>query len=86
MNDFVRGAAALAALAIAVFFFRYWRTSRERLFCLFGVAFGLLSLNWTLPSLGGPLASHAHVFRFLAFAVIAWAVLDKNRRGDRTRR
>jgi hypothetical protein len=83
VNDFVRGAAAMAALTVALFFLRYWRTSRERLFLLFSVAFLLLSLNWALPALGGALASHAHFFRFVGFAVIAYAVLDKNRRGKR---
>ena len=84
MNDFLRGAAATAALAIAVFFLRYWRTSRERLFLSFSVAFVLLSLNWALPAIGGPLAPHAHVFRFVGFALIAYAVIDKNRRGKRS--
>ena len=83
MNEFVRGAAAMAALAIALFFLRYWRTSQERLFWLFSVAFLLLSLNWALPTLGGALAAHAHFFRFVGFALIAYAVLDKNRRGRR---
>jgi hypothetical protein len=83
VNDFFRGAAAMAALAIALFFLRYWRTSRERLFFSFSVAFLLLSLNWALPALGGTLASHAHFFRFAGFALIAYAVLDKNRRGKR---
>lgn len=80
MNDFLRGAVTMAALAIGLFFLRYWHSSRDRLFLLFSVAFWLLGLNWALISLGGPLAPHAYLFRFLAFVVIALAVLDKNRR------
>ncbi len=81
-NDFLEGAQVMASLSIALFFLRFWRATRERLFVLFSVAFCLLGANWALPSLGGPLAPHAHFFRFLAFVVIALAVLDKNRRRD----
>ena len=85
MNDFLRGAVTMAALAIALFFLRYWRATSDRLFLLFCVAFWLLALNWALASLGGPLAPHAILFRFMAFVVFALAVLDKNRRGRRAR-
>jgi hypothetical protein len=81
--DFLQGAQVMASLSIALFFLRYWRASRDRLFALFSLAFCLLGASWALASLGGPLAPHAHFFRFLAFVVIALAVIDKNRRGDR---
>jgi hypothetical protein len=86
INDFLQGALTMASLSIALFFLRFWRASRERLFAFFSVAFCLLGANWALASLGGPLAPHAHFFRFLAFIVIALAVIDKNRRGDEPRR
>jgi hypothetical protein len=85
-NNFLQGALVMASLSIALFFLRYWRATKERLFALFSIAFCLLGANWALSSLGGPLAPHAHFFRFLAFVVIALAVIDKNRRGDRTGR
>jgi hypothetical protein len=75
----------MAGLAVAVFFLRYWRTTGDRLFAMFSGAFLLLSFSWLLASLGGPLAPHAYLFRFLAFVIIALAVLDKNRR-QRTQR
>lgn len=78
--DFLQGAQVMASLSIALFFLRFWRATRERLFVLFSFAFCLLGANWALASLGGPLAPHAHLFRFLAYIVIALAVLDKNRR------
>lgn len=86
MNDFLRGAVVMASLAVGLFFFRYWRTTRDRLFAIFGIAFWLLALNWALSSLGGPLGPHAHLFRFVAFVLIAIAVLDKNRRTSDARR
>lgn len=81
--DFLQGALVMASSSVALFFLRYWRATRERLFALFSIAFCLLGANWALASLGGPLAPHAHLFRFLAFVVIALAVVDKNRRGGR---
>ncbi len=85
-NDFLRGALVMACLSIALFFLRFWRATSDRLFVLFSLAFCLLGGSWALASLGGPLAPHAHAFRFLAFAVIALAVLDKNRRREGPRR
>jgi hypothetical protein len=83
MNDFLRGAVVMASLSVGLFFFRYWRRTADRLFFMFGAAFWLLGLNWTLASLGGPLEPHAYKFRFGAFVLIAVAVLDKNRRSKR---
>jgi hypothetical protein len=80
VNDFLRGAVVMASLSIGLFFLRYWRRTRDRLFFMFSAAFWLLALNWTLASVGGSLAPHAYVFRFAAFVLIAIAVVDKNRR------
>lgn len=79
MNDFLHGAITLASLAISLFFLRFWRSTRERLFLLFSAAFWLLALHWMLASLWPSLTGPAHVLRFIAFALIALAVLDKNR-------
>ena len=81
MNDFLRGALAMASLSIGLFFLRYWRATRDRLFPMFSAAFWLLGLHWTVATLAPSLSEHAHVLRFLAFILIAIAVLDKNRRG-----
>lgn len=83
MNEFLRGAVAMASFTVGLFFLRYWRAARDRLFLLFCLAFWLLGLNWTLASLPAPASTYAYVFRFLAFALIALAVLDKNRRQRR---
>lgn len=80
MNDFLRGALAMASFAIGLFFLRYWRATRDRLFTFFSAAFWLLGLNWTIAALSPSLSQHAHAVRFLAFILIALAVLDKNRR------
>ena len=80
MNDFLRGALAMGSFSIGLFFLRYWRITRDRLFMAFSAAFWLLGLNWTLATLAPTLALHAYLLRFLGFILIALAVLDKNRR------
>lgn len=83
MNEFLRGAVAMASFAVGLFFLRYFRTSKDRLFLLFCVAFWLLALNWTVITLAPALAPDAYWLRFFAFAIIALAVIDKNRRQKR---
>lgn len=81
MNDFLHGAITLASLLVALFFLRYWRFTRDRLFLMFSAAFWLLGMHWLLLSALPRMQSQAHALRFLAFALIVVAVLDKNR-GD----
>jgi hypothetical protein len=83
MKFYVWGVLAMASLAPALFFLRYWRSSRDRLFAFFAVAFGLMALQWTLSALTGTdEADHSYVLllRILAFASIIIGVLDKNHR------
>lgn len=79
MNDFLQGAVTMASATVGLFFLRYWRTTRDRLFLMFCVAFWVMSAHWLLIGLMPRLETQAHVLRFLAFACIALAVLDKNR-------
>ena len=45
MKFFVWGVLAMGSLVPALFFLRYWRSSRDRLFAFFAVAFGLMALS-----------------------------------------
>jgi hypothetical protein len=83
VNQFLRGAAVMATVVIGMFFLRYWRATKDRLFLLFCVAFWCLGLNWTFAAIEGQPSTYAYVFRLLAFVIIAAAVLDKNRREAR---
>ena len=83
MSQFLHGAITSVSFAIGLFFLRYWRTTRDRLFVMFSAAFWLLALHWTLSSAFPQLTTYAHVLRFLAFVLIALAVLDKNRSAKR---
>jgi hypothetical protein len=84
MNDFLAGAATAASWIIAMFLFKFWRESRDRLLLLFSLAFVVLGLNWVLVSVFHPGGETRHLFylvRLVAFLLILVAILDKNRRG-----
>jgi hypothetical protein len=79
---FIYGATALASATVALFFFRFWRRTRDRLFLLFAVAFAVLAANRAAVSLVHVPAEDApylYVLRLIAFALIAFAIVDKNR-------
>ena len=82
MRDFVSGALGACYLIAALFFLRFWRQSRDRLFALFAAAFVLLALQ----RIGLALAvryelqtTWAYVMRLAAFVIILYAIIDKNR-------
>ena len=87
MNQFLWGACGAAAATITLFFLRFWRQTRDRLFALFALAFMALATNWTILGLVDPANESRHVayvFRLLAFGLIVAAIIDKNRRAART--
>lgn len=82
--DFVGGATMTAALVIAVLFFRYWRSSRDRLFLMFAGAFVVFAASRLVLAFleeDDEGRVFVYAFRMLAFLLILGAVLDKNRRG-----
>jgi hypothetical protein len=79
---FLYGATALAALAVALFFFRFWRDTRDRLFLSFGIAFVVLAANRVALGAFAVAAENVpylYLLRLVAFALIAFAIVDKNR-------
>ena len=81
MTDFLQGATMLASLGVALFFFRYWRSSGDRLFLAFSLAFSVFAVNRVLLSLleeGSEARTYVYLLRALAFLLIAAAVVDKN--------
>jgi uncharacterized membrane protein HdeD (DUF308 family) len=45
MEHFIMGAIAMASAAVALFFFRFWRDTGDRLFAMFALAFLLLGIT-----------------------------------------
>ena len=82
-SEFFSGAIMLGAAAVALFFLRSWKRTRDRLFLLFGLAFALLSAErWVLSVV--PTAHEVRPFVYLirlcAFILILAAIVDKNRK------
>lgn len=86
MSDFLQGGTALASLGVALFFWKYWRSTGDRLFMAFSLAFGVFALNRILLSALDPESearTWIYLVRGLTFALIAAAVIDKNYGGRR---
>lgn len=82
MDEVTTGAIAMGYAVAGLFFLRFWRKTRDRLFALFALAFFVLAAN----RVGGvalaiPPGTTEHVYwvRFAAFALILAAIVDKNR-------
>jgi len=83
LDQILVGAIAMASATASLFFFSYWRTTRDRFFLYFAASFGLEAANRVLHAL--------HVFqiedepvyylvRLVAYALILFAIIGKNRR------
>lgn len=83
---FLQGISSMGAYASSLFFFRFWRQSRDSLFVFFSWAFALLGLSWSLLALLSPVAESApyiYSLRLIAFALIIAGTISKNRKTDR---
>ena len=83
LHAFLTGVGTTGFFVAAVFFFRFWRDTKDRLFALFAIAFGALALNRALLALLAPgreSQPYLYLIRLGAFLLIGWAVIDKNRR------
>jgi hypothetical protein len=84
MDVFLMGAIAMASWIAGLFFLRFWRDTRDRLFLIFALAFWLLGLTRLGLALLQPRPleeSHTYLYwvRLLAFVLILVAIVDKNR-------
>ena len=77
------GALVAMSTVAAVFFLRYWRTTRDRFFLWFAGAFATLGISWALLAYDAAASEHTfyiYAIRMLGFAQILAAILLKNRR------
>lgn len=84
--SFLSGVIFLGSLVAALFFLRFWVQSRDRLFAMFALAFAVLGVNrLVLVVLDESNEARVYVYlvRLLAFLLIAVAIVDKNRPGQR---
>ncbi len=80
--EFLSGASAVAAAAIALFFLSFWRDTGDRFFALFALAFAIFAVNRiALGVLDDESEARTLVYlaRAVAFGLIVVAIVDKNR-------
>jgi hypothetical protein len=82
MRELLYGIVVAESLVAALFFVRFWRQSKDRLFRYFAAAFAILAANWFLLAFV-PAQNEARtaifVLRLVAFVLIIVAIVDKNR-------
>lgn len=81
IDVFLSGAFTAASAAIALFYVRYFRRTRDRLFAVLAVAFVMLGFERAVLAFIGPVYEGRHIVylvRLAAFVLIIVAVADKN--------
>jgi hypothetical protein len=88
MRSFAWGLLTMANVVASLFFLRYFRASRDRLFAFFAAAFAVMAVDWlghaVLPRM--LLRHDIYLVRLLAFVLIIVGIVDKNRRESPSRR
>jgi hypothetical protein len=86
MKTLLLGAIGMAAVVIAMFFTRYWRTTRDRLYLFFAASFAVQGLDrFILGLYGDSLEDQAMIYllRLISYLLIIIAIVDKNRSTSR---
>lgn len=82
INDVLVGGIATASIIAGLFFFRFWRSTRDRFFVFFALSFWIDGINrlvlwlWVGPNEDAP---GYYVIRVIAYGLIIAAIVDKNR-------
>jgi hypothetical protein len=86
INQLVTGAILMGYAVAGLFFARFWRQTRDRLFLIFAISFWLLGaqrLALALSSRPVETDTGLYLVRLFAFLLILLAILDKNRGGSK---
>jgi uncharacterized protein (TIGR04206 family) len=80
--SFLNGVAAMACVAVATFFVRFWRESDDRLFACLAVAFWIFAVNYALLGLlpfADDRRAYAFALRLIGFVAILLGIIAKSR-------
>jgi len=87
MNNILVGAIAMCTLTVGLFFLRFWRTTRDRFFLFFALSFLIDGVDRILLGVfslsNGEGAPLIYLIRLVAYSMLLFAIIDKNRRRDR---
>lgn len=79
---FASGVLVMGYALSALFFARFWRDTRDRLFLFFAAAFAILALHrmgLVFSAAHGASTTIYYLLRLLAFLLILAGIIDKNR-------
>jgi hypothetical protein len=85
LSQLISGALVMGYFVAGLYFLRFWRDTRDRLFGIFAAAFWLLAAQRAALALtADPTGEQVVLYsvRLLAFVLILAAIIDKNRGGD----
>jgi hypothetical protein len=88
MNALILGAVAMASLVAALFFFKFWRQTRDHLFLFFSLAFAVDVVTRVALGISGGANEDEPLFylgRLITFALIVVAIFRKNWREPHAR-
>ncbi len=86
VSMFISGMLTAGYAVAVLYFLKFWRQTRDRLFAFFAASFALLFVQRIALAIATDLIADAHwyyVIRLLAFILIIIAIVDKNRASPR---
>ena len=89
MQEVLLGALAMGSAVAALFFLRFWRQTRERLFLIFALAFlvdAVMRVVLAVTEVPNEQEPFFYLGRLLTFILIVVAIIDKNRGSGAPRR
>ena len=87
INDLISGALVMGYLVASIFFLKFYRSTKDRLFAFFAAAFGILSCQRIALALTTKTVEDTvliYVIRLIAFLIILFAIIDKNMQAKRS--
>jgi uncharacterized membrane protein HdeD (DUF308 family) len=79
-STFMQGAICVCAMISCLFFMRFFATTKDRLFLYFAASFFLMAVVRVLLTFSAEeVKSGLYWVRFVAFLLIIFAIIDKNR-------
>jgi hypothetical protein len=86
VDSVLLGAVAMASFVAMLFFLKFWRQTRDRLFLFFALAFGadaVMRLLLGLDQVRGEAEPLFYLARLVSFLLIIVAIVQKNTPGSR---
>ncbi|MGB9992050.1 DUF5985 family protein [Massilia sp. SM-13] len=81
LADVISGAIAALSLVAALFFLRFWRSSRDKFFLWFAISFGIEGLNRMAMAITRQANEDTpvhYVVRLVSYLLILYAIVEKN--------